>query len=184
MPHSGSSRIALACCVSTSVTRILNSSISWSPTLPPRSLASAFFSDPRWSIAAAAITPRSLETAFMPASLPGVIFTSPSNRGSFYYRELEVLHDRGGDGLVDDVANRQGFLGVQDIAAARLRGRVAWREQRAAVLVGDDRDGIRPENLRLRGDLFLVHADQRAQNGLGRHLVDRRHVFERLRRDL
>jgi hypothetical protein len=66
--------MALACFVSTSVTSVLNSSISRSPTSAPLSFASAFFSEPRWSIAAAAITPRSFETAFMPASLPGVIF--------------------------------------------------------------------------------------------------------------
>jgi hypothetical protein len=36
-------------------------------------LASDFFSDPRWSIAAAAMTPRASETAFSPASFPAVI---------------------------------------------------------------------------------------------------------------
>jgi hypothetical protein len=41
----------------------------------PFSLAKDFFSDPRWSMAAAAITPRELETAFIPASFPGVSFT-------------------------------------------------------------------------------------------------------------
>jgi len=37
----------------------------------PFSFARDFFSDPRWSMAAAAITPRLSDTAFSPASLPG-----------------------------------------------------------------------------------------------------------------
>ena len=50
---------------------------------------------------------------------------------------------------------------------------MARREQRAAVLVGNDRDRIRPEPLRLRGDLFLVHPDQRPQHRQRRdHFVD------------
>jgi hypothetical protein len=61
------------------VTRDLNSSISWSPTSAPFSFARDFFREPRWSIAAAAMTPRSFDTAFMPASLPGVIFTIESS---------------------------------------------------------------------------------------------------------
>jgi hypothetical protein len=40
----------------------------------PFSFARDFFSDPRWSMAAAAITLRELETALSPASFPGVIF--------------------------------------------------------------------------------------------------------------
>ncbi len=68
--------MALACGVSTSVTSVLNSSIMASATSPPFSLASDFCSEPRWSMAAAAITPRSFDTAFIPASLPGVIFMS------------------------------------------------------------------------------------------------------------
>jgi len=52
-----------------------------SPTSPPFSLASDFCSDPRWSMAAAAMTPRESDTAFMPASLPGVIFTGISCAG-------------------------------------------------------------------------------------------------------
>ncbi len=35
----------------------------------------------------------------------------PANR-SFYYRELEVLHDRPGDRLADDFVDWQGFLGA------------------------------------------------------------------------
>jgi hypothetical protein len=41
---------------------------------PPRSLASDFCSEPRWSMAAAAITPRASETDLRPASFPGVSF--------------------------------------------------------------------------------------------------------------
>src|SRR5262249_51605093 len=73
-PHSGSRRMALACFVRTSVTSSLNSSMSRSLMSPPFSLPNDFFSEPRWSIAAAAITPRLSETAFMPAILPGVNF--------------------------------------------------------------------------------------------------------------
>src|SRR5579859_211034 len=73
-PHSGSSKIALAWGVSTSLTIALNSSIMAELISAPFSLASDFCSDPRWSMAAAAITPRWLETAFIPASFPGVRF--------------------------------------------------------------------------------------------------------------
>src|ERR1700733_12810390 len=66
--------MAVACGVKTSLTRDLNSSIIWSVTSPPFSLASDFCREPRWSIAAAAITPRSLDTFLSPASLPGVSF--------------------------------------------------------------------------------------------------------------
>src|SRR5579862_7628446 len=73
-PHSGSSRMAVACGVRTSVTSVLNSSIMASVTSPPFSFAKDFCSEPRWSIAAAAMTPRSFETFLRPASLPGVSF--------------------------------------------------------------------------------------------------------------
>src|SRR5271155_3995246 len=69
--------MALAWGVKTSVTSVLNSSIMASLTSPPFSLARDFCSEPRWSIAAAAITPRSFDTAFRPASLPGVSFIKP-----------------------------------------------------------------------------------------------------------
>ena len=58
------------------------------------------------------------------------------------------------------------------------------REQRAAILIRNDRDRIRAEALRLGGDLLLVHADERPQHRHRRDLVDRRQVLERLRRDL
>src|SRR5260221_8704401 len=176
MPHSGSSRIALACCVSTSVTRILNSSISWSPTLPPRSLASAFCSDPRWSIAAAAITPRVSDTAFMPASLPGVIFTA-----LFYIGKPEVLDLRGGDRLRHDLLDGQIRFGPFDLVGLRLGRRMLRREERAAVLVGNNRDWIGAEPLGLRRDFLLVHADQRPQDGHPHDAADRPHVLESLR---
>ena len=101
--------MALACGVSTSVTSDLNSSIIASETSPPFSLARAFCSEPRWSMAAAAMTPRPSATAFMPASLPGVIFILRllvslrdgrpiamqwTARTRFYHRESEVLHRR------------------------------------------------------------------------------------------
>src|SRR6266513_719824 len=81
-PHSGSSRIALACGVRTSVTSDLNSSIMALLTSLPFSLARDFCSDPRWSIAAAAITPRSLETRLSPFNLPGVSFIGPPDECS------------------------------------------------------------------------------------------------------
>ena len=61
---------------------------------------------------------------------------------------------------------------------------MARREQRAAVLIGNDRDRIGAEPLRLGDDLFLVHADQRPEDRQRRHRSDRRQVLERLRRDL
>ena len=73
-PHSGSRRMALACWVSTSLTTILNSSMFASVISAPFSFANDFLSDPRWSMAAAATTPRGLETFFIPESFPGVSF--------------------------------------------------------------------------------------------------------------
>ena len=64
----------MACGVRTSLTRILNSSIMASEISAPFSLARDFCREPRWSIAAAAMMPRSLETFLRPASLPGVSF--------------------------------------------------------------------------------------------------------------
>ena len=58
------------------------------------------------------------------------------------------------------------------------------REERAAILVGDDRDGIGAEALRFGGDLVLVHADERPQHGQRRDLVDRAQILDRLRRHL
>src|ERR1035441_9696068 len=66
--------MAVACGVRTSLTRILNSSIMASVISPPFSLASDFCREPRWSMAAAAMMPRSFETFLRPASLPGVSF--------------------------------------------------------------------------------------------------------------
>src|SRR4029077_19942657 len=66
--------MALACGVRTYATIDLNSSSICALTSDPFSLASAFCSDPRWSMAAAAITPRPSDTAFIPASFPGVSF--------------------------------------------------------------------------------------------------------------
>src|ERR1700704_6132115 len=70
--------MALAWGVSTSVTSVLNSSIIASVTSPPFSLASDFCNEPRWSMAAAAITPRSFDTALSPFSFPGVSFMTSS----------------------------------------------------------------------------------------------------------
>src|SRR3954469_22445256 len=109
-------------------------------------------------MAAAAITPRPSETAFMPASLPGVSFTT-----SILSREREQLHRRGRRRLLHDFVDRQPLLRAFDIAAPRLGRGMAWREQGAAVLVGDDRDRVGAQPDRFSGDLLLVHADQRSQ---------------------
>jgi hypothetical protein len=45
----------------------------------PRALAIAFLSEPRWSIAAAAITPRASAQALIPANLPREICTFAIN---------------------------------------------------------------------------------------------------------
>jgi len=58
------------------------------------------------------------------------------------------------------------------------------REERAAVLIRDDRDRERADALRFGADLVLVHADERPQDLQRRRLRDRRHVLERLRRHL
>src|ERR1700682_2158436 len=68
--------MALACCVSTFVTTVLNS-VSMAGVMSlsgtPRSAAIIFWRLPRWSIAAAAITPWLSASAFMCFTLPLVI---------------------------------------------------------------------------------------------------------------
>src|SRR5687767_481273 len=103
------------------------------------------------------MTPRSFDTAFMPASLPGVIFTKLFSCGwsgnlSFYYRELAALADGGRQRARHDVVDGKGGLGGLDVHLPGARGGVPRREQRAAVLVGDDRNGVGAETLRFRGD--------------------------------
>ena len=58
------------------------------------------------------------------------------------------------------------------------------REQRAAVLVGNDRNGIAAELRGLSRDLLLIHADERSEDGQRRHITDYGEVLQRLRRDL
>src|ERR1700685_905411 len=73
MPNSGSSRIALACGVRTFATAILNSCIISSVTCScgtPLAFAMDLRRLPLWSIAAAAMTPLSFESAFMCFTLP------------------------------------------------------------------------------------------------------------------
>src|ERR1035438_7456420 len=84
--------MALACGVRTSLTSVLNSSIMASETAEPFSLARDFCSEPRWSMAAAAITPCAFETAFIPASLPGATVHSPCGGASMNIREASC-HD-------------------------------------------------------------------------------------------
>ncbi len=60
--------------VSTSVTSVLKTSRSCAVGGAAARLAEDFCSEPRWSMAAAAMTPRASETAFRPASFPGVSF--------------------------------------------------------------------------------------------------------------
>src|SRR5687767_11312698 len=141
-------------------------------------------------MAAAAITPRSSDTAFIPASLPALIFTVLSLfltargappplasrsrarlrlaslrplaraagadalraiKGSLYIGKPELLENGRRDRAVDHLLDRQRRLGDLDVPPARLRGRVTRREQRAAVLVRNDRDRICAKALRLAG---------------------------------
>ena len=88
IPHCGSSRIAEAWGVSAAVTIDLNSSSIASVASRPAAWPSAFFSDPRWSIAAAAIVPVPVDTAFIPASFPGVIFMA----ALLHWQGLPLLH--------------------------------------------------------------------------------------------
>jgi hypothetical protein len=72
-PNSGSSRIALACGVRTLETTTLNSliiSVVICLISTPRATASDFCRLPRWSMAAAAMMPRSFDSAFMRRSFP------------------------------------------------------------------------------------------------------------------
>src|ERR1017187_3520078 len=74
--------MAVACGVKTRETASLNSAIISIVTAflsMPLSLAIALISEPRWSIAAAAITPRESETASMPLRFPGVSFIRNSS---------------------------------------------------------------------------------------------------------
>src|SRR6476661_5357494 len=107
-------------------------------------------------MAAAAMTPRESATAFMPASLPGVIFIP-----SVYIGKSKAFHDRCLDRLLDNLVDRQPRFGPLDLVALGFGRRVARREQRAAVLVGNDRDRIGPEALGLGRDFLLVHAHER-----------------------
>ena len=75
-PYSGSSRMALACFVSTLVTAFLKLARSSGVAGVPRAFAMAFSSDPRWSMAAAAMTPASFAHALMPATFPFPNFTA------------------------------------------------------------------------------------------------------------
>ena len=82
--------------VRTSVTRVLKSPSAAESMTPPRSLARDFWSDPRWSMAAAAMTPRASETALRPASFPGVGFMGQESPG------------RGADGLLVPILQKRG----------------------------------------------------------------------------
>ena len=179
-PHSGSSRMALACWVSTSVTRILNSSISL-----VADLAALFLGE------------RLLERAALIHRRRGNHAALVGN--GLHARELAWchFHDRlfpASDNLderTDPGTGRSGHFNTGNSKSstsaaatasrrsrrsaapprrARRRTRCAFvagmprREQRAAVLVGDDRDRIGAEPLRFGGDLFLVHADERPQH--------------------
>src|SRR4029078_4612695 len=75
-------------------------------------------------------------------------------------REGKVFHDRRGNGSIDDLVDGQRRLGALDIPSARFGCGMARREQRAAVLIGNDRDGVGSQPLRLRGDLGPVDPDQ------------------------
>ena len=82
------------------------------------------------------------------------------------------------------IVDRQRPLGGVDVVAPRPGRGMLRREELAAVLILDDRDGIGAEPLRLGRDLVLVHADQRPEDRQRRHRSDRRQVLERLRRHL
>jgi hypothetical protein len=80
--------------------------------------------------------------------------------------------------------DRQRALPRFRLVEARARRRIARREQRATVLIGNDRDGITAEDLRLRHDFVLVHTDERTEERYGRDLSHHGQVLERLRRHL
>src|SRR6478735_9145642 len=56
-------------------------------------------------------------------------------------RVMEFLYRGGVNGAGDHRRNWQRLLGLQDVIQPGPRGRIARREQRAAVLVGDIGDG-------------------------------------------
>src|ERR1700682_4039215 len=88
--------MALACCVSTFVTTVLNS-VSMAGVMSlsgtPRADAIIFWRLPRWSIAAAAITPWLSARAFMCFTLPLVInlnYRSNANRAANRVQTPEI----------------------------------------------------------------------------------------------
>ena len=64
--------------------------------------------------------------------------------------------------------------------APGVRFGMAWREQRAGILIGQDRDLEGPEPLRLRNDLLFVETHQRTQDGHMGGAIDHSHIVERL----
>ena len=92
-------------------------------------MVSDFCSDPRWSMAAAAITPRGLETALRPASFPGV-------------RVVMLGWISEGRGKLDPVvAILQGGGAVGVGSAGRAGEVVGLRIGRVAGLVAGEGDG-------------------------------------------
>src|ERR1700720_4702443 len=94
---------------------------------PPFSLASDFCREPRWSMAAAAMTPRSFETFLRPASLPGVIFIGSSRIAESELRDEDECAERI---IVNQVGRRIGAgVAIQSSSEslARARGGIPSR---------------------------------------------------------
>ena len=179
-PTPGSSRIALACLVSTSVTMDLELleilvADGAAALLGERLLQRAALIHGGGRDHAAIVRHRLHACEFAWCDFHGFNSIWENGRCSTTARSTAP---------VDNFVDRQVRLGAFHLVALRLRRRMPRREQRAAVLIRDDRDGIGAEPLRLGGDLVLVHADERPQHRQRHDAADRRHVLERLRRHL
>src|SRR6266404_5622436 len=134
--------------------------MSWRETSAPFSLASAFFSDPRWSMAAAAITPRAFETAFMPASFPGLSFIRvPSVEDKRDIISPPYCHSDSLRIVIPSAARNLQF---------RLRDQYCWCRQQLQIprCARNDKAKKPRRPRRLGGEVFLLPQRQVLQDRL------------------
>src|SRR5215211_4957399 len=86
--------------------------------------------------------------------------------------EVEFLDHRLLHSPFHEIVDLQRLLRRLDVRETRAGLRITRREQRAAVLVRDDRDWIAADPLRLRRDFVLVHANERAEERQRRHAAN------------
>jgi len=77
-----------------------------------------------------------------------------------------------GDTHGNQLGNVERCFGALNLGERRAGRRKPRCEQRATVLVLEDRRLIGSDPLRVHGDLFLVHADERPEDRERRHSAD------------